>query len=247
MAVFSSANATEISEFYWEIPNVNTSTRSTSTAWTIVLIWSLAMLPTVLVVYVFYIYIVYSGPGMENDVLVSSLVTFLFVQPLGVIVAMASARCSSSMLPLDYEFLNRFSQPLGTVPSNLYSMASCGCWLINGCEHSIDSSPAILYVVSGSLCGSENLLSRRQLWSLIAVESCFFAGCQVVVFANFCFLTTLMDDGDDFKRVWPFMVPGLLVPFAWYALFKAALSQIFPAPDYPMSLVEFVTPAEEMT
>lgn len=209
--MFSSADVTRIQEFY-EAQTTTTISQRMRTGFLMVFLVLLSFLPAALVlVPLFWLY--YSL-GLNNSMIGSAFYGLLLLQPLGVAITIGFKRYSQSLLPIG-PLLNHFDNPpIHFVP--IWQVASGGCRLVNGCEHSVESSPAIFYIISGNCCGSNNLLTICQLWILIALEACSFSGYLVALSGSVCML--LPSDADGVLFV--LMILSLMPPFGWYALFK---------------------------
>jgi hypothetical protein len=211
--MFSSADVTRIQEFY----GAQTTTTIAQRMGTGVLMMFLVLLSFVPAALVLVpLFWLYYSVGLNNSMIGSILYGLLFLQPLGVAITIGFKRYSQSLLPID-PLLNHFDNPpFHFVP--IWQVASGGCRLVNGCEHSVESSPAIFYIISGNCCGSNNLLTMRQLWTLIALEACACSGYLVALSGTVCIL--LPSDADFFIL----MILSLILPFGWYALFKYLMS-----------------------
>ena len=221
MSLFSSTDVGRIHDFYREEESTRSACgRRMCTGLTLIAIVLLSFLPAaILLVPLIYLFFSLS---LDKSVAGAILYGLLFLQPLGVAITIASKRYSASLLPLDNELLHRFYHPpIHMAP--IFHFASGGCWLVNGCSHSHESSPAIFYIISGSCCGSDRLLSSRQLWTLIALEAWFFAGCLTAFSGPFCMV---FPDGADLGVLIIFAC--FLPPFGWYYLLKRLFARLWP-------------------
>ena len=157
---------------------------------------------------------IFFGLGLPESKVGSACYGLFLLQPLGAAGAVGFKRWRESLLPIgSTRLVDSFSLPFAFYSAPIPIVTSGLCWILNGCKHSADSSPAIFYLISGR----DGFLTSRQMWVLRLLESCFIASCLVALSGLFCIM--LAFDPNEHPMVFIFS----LAPFGWYYLIRRLL------------------------